>query len=164
MECTVSYSKNSVALIWVNFSYKYEMNAHYAGILYRHVKIPRSPVSAKASQSSLLTSLPPSHSLTYWEKLWKCTTCIFCCLDGSYSPHSPRQPIWSITTFTQAKLPTDCLHLIPELIEVLWQALSEKTEHSTIGGFNLVAPHVSIRFFWKSSVHSHPFIFMFMWT
>lgn len=34
----VSYSMNSVALIWVNFSYIYEMNAHYAGILYRHVK------------------------------------------------------------------------------------------------------------------------------
>lgn len=58
LECTTSYSMNSVALIWVNFSYIYEMNAHYAGILYRHVKIPRSPVSDKASQSYLLTSLP----------------------------------------------------------------------------------------------------------
>lgn len=158
------YSINSVALIWVNFSYINEMNAHCAGMLYRHVKIPRSPVSAKASQSSQLTSLPPSHSLTYWEKLWKCTTCIFCCLVGAYSPHSPWQPIWSITTFTRAKLPTDCFHLIPELNEVLRQALSEKTKHSAKGSFNLVAPHLSIIFFWKCSFHSHPFISMFMWT
>lgn len=157
----------------------YEQCSPYLGELFLHIwnertlcryslqtckKIPRSPVSAKASQSSLLTSLPPSHSLTYWEKLWKCTTCIYCCLVGAYSPHSPRQPVWSITTFTRAKIPTDCFHLIPELTEVLWQALSEKTEHSTKGGFNLVAPHLSIRFFWKCSAHSHPFISMFMWT